>query len=244
VPLGEGTNGIVQALAADGAGALYVAGDFTEAGAAPANNIAGYLDSTWFPLTIVPVQIEALTASNAGPGTVRLHWRLPQAGGWRSIAVERAEKLEGPYVSRTSIPLEPAVEMTWEDSEVSNGTEYWYRLALTAPDGTRDVSQAVPVRAAWAIGPTALDTPRVAAHGQISIAYDVGPGGGSVRLDLFDVRGRHVRALASGSHAPGRYVRTWDRRDSAGHVAARGIYHVRLQWGSSRATRKLLLLAR
>jgi hypothetical protein len=65
-----------------------------------------------------------------------------------------------------------------------------------------------------------------------------------VRLEIFDTRGRAVRLLESGSYAPGDYVRTWDRADTQGRPAARGVYFVQLGAGDSRYSRRLILLSR
>jgi hypothetical protein len=51
---------------------------------------------------------------------------------------------------------------------------------------------------------------------------------GAVRLELFDVAGRHVATLAAGTLPAGRYVREWDGRDGAGRVAPAGVYLARL----------------
>lgn len=54
------------------------------------------------------------------------------------------------------------------------------------------------------------------------------PAAGEIRLELFDVHGRHVRTLASGSFPAGRHARTWDARDDAGRPAPAGVYLARL----------------
>ena len=60
-------------------------------------------------------------------------------------------------------------------------------------------------------------------------------------LTIFDARGRLVRALppvgGGGAHSV-----TWDRRDTSGALASRGMYFVRLRADGLAATRKLVLL--
>jgi len=59
-----------------------------------------------------------------------------------------------------------------------------------------------------------------------------------VTLDVFDVRGRRVRALAGDNRDAGRQEIAWDGKDDTGRALASGIYLVRLVAdGESRVTR-------
>jgi hypothetical protein len=55
------------------------------------------------------------------------------------------------------------------------------------------------------------------------------PRAAPVRVDVFDLMGRHVRTLASGARAAGRAELTWDLRDDEGRAVATGIYLVHAQ---------------
>ena len=63
-----------------------------------------------------------------------------------------------------------------------------------------------------------------------------------VRLEVFDVSGRRVRALVSEPMAPGRHSVTWDGRDDRGRAMSAGIYHYRMRAGTFVATRRLVLM--
>jgi triacylglycerol esterase/lipase EstA (alpha/beta hydrolase family) len=65
---------------------------------------------------------------------------------------------------------------------------------------------------------------------------------GPVRLDLYDLGGRTVRALAHDTHAAGRHVVTWDGRDGQGTPVAPGVYFARLDAGGATVTRRLVRL--
>jgi len=80
--------------------------------------------------------------------------------------------------------------------------------------------------------------------GPVPLRYRVGSGGSMVRLDIFDVAGRHVRTLANGWHPAGEHLRWWDRRSAAGTAAGRGIYFVCLRTPQVQGSRKLVLLRR
>jgi len=75
-----------------------------------------------------------------------------------------------------------------------------------------------------------------------TIRYVVPEPGATVRLDVYDLAGRHVRTLASGATAPGEHVAVWDGRDDAGRVVGSGVYFCRIEIGKYRVERKMVML--
>lgn len=65
---------------------------------------------------------------------------------------------------------------------------------------------------------------------------------GEVVLAVYDIRGRRVRALASGAHAPGQYRVVWDGTDRSGRVLPSGVYFCRMSAPGFSAVRKMVLL--
>ena len=63
-----------------------------------------------------------------------------------------------------------------------------------------------------------------------------------VRIDVYDVRGRHVRRLVDGILPSGQHSRLWDGRDDRGSELASGVYFYRLTAGGRSFTRKAVLL--
>jgi len=64
--------------------------------------------------------------------------------------------------------------------------------------------------------------------------------GERVRVDIFDTRGRMVRALVDEYCSPGGYSRVWDGRDSRGIPVRSGVYFVRMRAGDYGATSKIV----
>ncbi|HSQ59504.1 MAG TPA: FlgD immunoglobulin-like domain containing protein, partial [Acidobacteriota bacterium] len=64
----------------------------------------------------------------------------------------------------------------------------------------------------------------------------------TVRLRVFDVRGRLVRVLADGAYPAGLSLVAWDGRDGTGRDAATGTYFYRLEAEGVAESRKLTLL--
>jgi len=65
---------------------------------------------------------------------------------------------------------------------------------------------------------------------------------GSVRLDVFDVMGRHVRSLIRGDRAAGVHELSWAGQDDAGNSIAPGIYLVRMAASGHTEDRRVVKL--
>jgi hypothetical protein len=63
-----------------------------------------------------------------------------------------------------------------------------------------------------------------------------------IRVDVYDLAGRHVVRLADRTYQAGDHAVAWDGRDAAGHGAATGSYFLRVQGERMTLTRKVTLL--
>jgi hypothetical protein len=77
-----------------------------------------------------------------------------------------------------------------------------------------------------------------------SLSFDVAVGAGEVgvRLELYDTRGRLVRALVDGRLGSGRHRAAWDGRDGSGRRVASGVYVARLVTPDGTSAQKLVLI--
>jgi hypothetical protein len=74
-----------------------------------------------------------------------------------------------------------------------------------------------------------------------TIPFDT-PSSGRVRVEIFDVHGRLVRALIDQSMPAGAHAITWDGRDDAGNTARSGVYFYRLEANGTTEARKMVIL--
>ena len=74
-----------------------------------------------------------------------------------------------------------------------------------------------------------------------TLSYDVPAGGGDVRLDVLDARGRLVRTLVAERRAEGRHEAAWNGRDDAGRRLPSGVYFARLRAAGCREVIKVTL---
>jgi hypothetical protein len=79
------------------------------------------------------------------------------------------------------------------------------------------------------------------ARGVVRLAFEL-PFTGPAMLRIFGVRGNLVRTLLRGMRREGPDAVLWDRRDNAGRSVAPGVYLARLDHGSSKMTRRIVLL--
>jgi putative Ig domain-containing protein len=63
-----------------------------------------------------------------------------------------------------------------------------------------------------------------------------------VGLQVYSVDGRHVRTLMDRQCEPGRYTAAWDGQDEDGRAVGPGVYYARLDAGSKRFTRSVVVL--
>jgi hypothetical protein len=114
------------------------------------------------------------------------------------------------------------------------------RLSATSPTGSRRTVSpptTVQVPTSFALHQNQPNPFR----GTTAIRFDV-PVPCNGRLEVFDMQGRRVRTLADGPFSAGFQSVPWDQRDASGSLMKPGVYLYRLQAGTFRAQRKLVLL--
>jgi hypothetical protein len=107
---------------------------------------------------------------------------------------------------------------------------YANTLPLVATAATPAPARAVALRA-W---PNPFQSSAVLEWSQ--------PAAGEVALDVYDVRGRLVRHIATGRRESGPQSARWDGRDARGRAAPSGVYYARLRAGAGTAVRKIVRL--
>ncbi len=77
--------------------------------------------------------------------------------------------------------------------------------------------------------------------GAVTIEFEL-PARVPLSVDIYDVRGRHMRSIAREASAIGRGTRSWDGRDTAGLEVPPGLYFVELRAGNAVDHARLLRL--
>ena len=130
--------------------------------------------------------------------------------------------------------LDPETQHEWyvnvSDGQAGRAGPAWSFTTASSSTGVGD----------WARGGLALAPPAPnPARGTLRFAFDL-PRAMRVRLDVLDVQGRVVAALAAGDLGPGRHERVWDSSTARGRAA--GLYFVRLETPEGRRVQRAALL--
>ncbi|MGH7731103.1 MAG: C25 family cysteine peptidase [Candidatus Eiseniibacteriota bacterium] len=132
---------------------------------------------------------------------------------------------------------------------VSPTTPGWMYLTVHTETDGRGVARdsilvtgavGVPLGAGAGVATLAPPSPNPSAA-RVLLAFAL-PTASPARLDVLDLAGRRVAALAEGPHAAGRQVVEWDGRDARGTPVAAGLYLVRLQHRGGTLVRRLAII--
>ena len=193
---------------------------------------------------ILPIELSSFSAE-PGAGRVLLTWVTTTETDNAGFNILRATELDGEYtkINEQLIPgagtsTEEQV-YTYEDEDLSGGL-YFYQLEAVGGNGSTDLFGPIEVRptpTTFALTP-AYPNP-MAQNTEISFQL---PREANVSLRIYNMAGREVRSIESGSLEAGFYTRSWDGTDSNGRAVGNGVYFYRMDAGSFRATNKLVVL--
>jgi len=176
--------------------------------------------------------IQDLAAEITPAGAV-LSWWLMDLSSYRGFVVHRAPE-GGDEEVVTSTPLSPPAshppaQVRWRDDSAVPGSRYAYRieaLKSAGADWYGPVKLVIPAAPKQLALRAATPNPF---SGTTRLAVDMPADEGELRLDVFDVAGRHVRTLRRGPMSPGQDAVDWDGLDDHGARARGGLYVVRVQ---------------
>lgn len=185
------------------------------------------------------------------PGAVGLvDIQVLDLGGTLDLGLAVFASSGGPYVADLSSAV-VASDLNGvgghEGVSLPVSVDDWYGIAIyskTGAAGTYRLRVADPeILTTDPAGPVVASPLRVAATNPFAsrTVLEVGLDEGSpVRVDLFDVGGRHLRTLADATFPAGVHRFAVDGRDGSGQALASGLYLVRLEAGDRRETVKLV----
>jgi len=149
--------------------------------------------------------------------------RMPPGGGTNRIGGGRFIFLSGRPYDWTNAVLK---------GDVATLLRTWFGEA--GPPGSVSVP---PVTTALALGEPRPNPTR----GMVALSFTL-PRAGTLQLEVMDLSGRHVRALAPRRFEAGTAELTWDGRDDLGRSAPAGVYWLRVSGDAGDASRRVVLL--
>lgn len=193
--------------------------------------------------SVAATGIQDLSGEITPEGAV-LSWWLMDVSSYRGFLVHRAPE-GGEEEVVTPTPLappssHPPAEMRWRDGSAVPGSRYAYRieaLKSASSDWYGPVTLSIPAAPMQLALRGAMPNPF---SGTTRLALDMPADEGELRLDVFDVTGRHVRTIRPGTLSPGQDVVDWDGLDDHGAPARGGLYLVRLQGARGTSVMRIL----
>jgi hypothetical protein len=76
---------------------------------------------------------------------------------------------------------------------------------------------------------------------QVNIPFSISKAS-DVRVDIYNLKGQHIRTLTSGSKDAGSYNLSWDGKDNNGSRVSPGVYMYRLTSGDFTTSKKMILV--
>jgi hypothetical protein len=153
------------------------------------------------------------------------------------------------YVNRTGRVTSFSI-VVWDSPGATTGTEYVTdHLPMPQPTGELGLNPAllwIPERNVTAVPEPpgivqALEPRPNPTFGRTTFEYTVGSDASGASLALYDMQGRLVRELAKPVVA-GSHVVQWDGTDARGDRVRPGVYFVRLRFGASAQSRRLVVI--
>jgi len=129
------------------------------------------------------------------------------------------------------------LHLAWVDSRDGN-QEIYYREYIDPSNGTGGEDSDPPPAPDVGLGMTSRPNP-FSASTNVELSV---PGACAASIRIYDVTGRCVRTLLSGSLSRGAHTVAWDGRDGAGRSLAPGVYFAVARAGKMRLERKILLI--
>jgi len=179
----------------------------------------------------------ALVTSNVrfSNGAVNVSWQLIDDVGVTGMRLLRQEAGDPPVAVADWNDIRDG---HFADTHVKPGGEYSYLLELTEERVF-----------AYALGSVRVPTSSLALRQNqpnpvtqsTRIGFDL-PATGEVTLEVFDVKGRLVRRLVSGTLGAGSREVEWDGRSDRGASVGSGIYFYRIRTASGTLTRKMSVI--
>lgn len=212
-----------------------------------AGNWSSYSNVARKSTIVIPgsLQTPADFTARLVPNAVQLTWDESTDGVATGYKIYRrtGESALGVEVWSGSV-----TETSWEDASVVGGERYEYSLHATVGAAESDppamVSVSIPRDELASSSVAMVGFPNPAKE-QVTLRFHTStPDGapGRVRIVIYDLSGRRVRALLDEALPPGEHGVTWPCRSDAGNLVAPGVYHAILDGPNGRQIANLAVV--
>ena len=175
---------------------------------------------------------------------VQLTWETPNSPDVVAAKIYRSDKKGFDLANATLL----GVTADNEFFDPNGSEKYYYRIVVEDDAGNITATDAVPAKVTSIVSRIGSIPEKYVLeqnypnpfNPSTRIAFGL-PEMGRVRLDIFDLMGRHIRTLVDADLTAGMYEIVWDGRDSRGQKVASGIYLYKLQAPDALLQKKMIL---
>jgi hypothetical protein len=192
-----------------------------------------------FDCTIIATLLQEFKAELKGGG-VELSWSMSSIDDEVEFAVSRRSS-GGEWIALTSDAIEHAdLSYMYLDDSVEPDESYIYRVEYDTGGSMVLLFQTEVVETPAM--PLALEQNVPNPFNPVTEIRYYLPEAVDVRLEVYDISGRRVVALADGRQPKGWQSVRWEGTDAAGRPVASGVYFYRLRAGKEVVSKKMILL--
>lgn len=184
----------------------------------------------------VPVWFSGFSVGPDG-GAVRLRWGLVTDQPIDHLVVQRAPANGGAAETLATLP---GTARDYLDLAPKAGEKYAYRVVAFGKYGSSFSTPTLTMTAPMLPTKLWLSYPNPFRDQTTISAHLAAPS--SMNLAVFDVAGRRVARLASGTRRAGEHIFTWNGTDETGRRVPAGVYFCRMQVGDQVFREKLVLV--
>ena len=146
------------------------------------------------------------------------------------------------------VPTAPGTTQTVVVPGLATGSTYFFAIKTMDASGNWSAISNIAVRTDGVLGvgghragvQFSAPSPNPA-RGTTRFAMSL-PTPGHIKVEAYDVMGRHVRTLADGARQSGPSDLTWDLTDDHGRALAAGVYMVRATLGATEYDRRVVVI--
>ena len=171
---------------------------------------------------------------------VALRWQFGAGAEFRSVEVERAPGLQGPWAAISAVRSSEGGVTVAVDRTAEMGTTYFYRLRTVSHAGQVQVFGPLSGAAGSSIADFALMPVSPNPTTGLARAEFALPRASDVKLVVLDLQGREVAELANGPFRAGRYQAVWSGQ-IGDRTAPAGVYFLRLQSAGHSLVRRVVV---
>jgi len=200
------------------------------------------------------VTLSEFTAQYAS-GTLSLYWTTQtetENAGWNiyrgdSENAEQSIQINSGLIDGAGTTSEPTEYVFVDESEVMEGSTYWYWIESQSNSGETDIygpiSLTIPIEGEDPDGPDSeryglfQNYPNPVSN-RTTISFSLTEEK-VCKLSIYNTKGQTIKVLYQGSSKGDSFV--WDRTDNFGNAVASGIYFYKLEAGTEVYTKKMIV---